>query len=130
MFIPWFWILVESRHQSLKSMIAEMWLLLWKWNANQGRVLLKATLGWRKAFFAFTPVTCGHSYCSFCWNSSINVIDGLPFLWFSLVLLTQNDTLNKNFSKNLWEYRDIKQENIKPYKMISFIKLLCLYLCK
>lgn len=50
MFIPWLWIPVESRHQSLKSMIEEMWLPLWKWNANQGReVLLKATLGWRKA---------------------------------------------------------------------------------
>lgn len=104
MFILWVWIPLGSRHQSLRSMIAKIQVSLWKWSANRFRIGQRSSSEgdspMKKGFFAFPPIVSDYPHCS-CWNSSINIMAGLPFLRFSLAYLRQNGTVNKNFSKNL-----------------------------
>lgn len=84
-FIPWLWIPLGSRHQSLRSNCKDMAFLV---EMKCKPFPCRAGKFWRglsngERFFAFPLVASGHPHGS-CWNSSINIMAGLPFLWFSL----------------------------------------------
>lgn len=88
MFIPWLWIPLGTRHQHLRSNCKDTAFLV---EMKYKPFPCRAGKFWRglsngERLFVFPPVASGHPHGS-CWNSSITIMAGLPFLWFLLAYL-------------------------------------------